>query len=169
MSKLEGTREWLLPSAVVLVSVVLAVVTVIVGTQPEPNKFATSLLQGMVIVLSTWGAFVFGKVAARKAAADVVRPHARSGFRRVRNLYAALGRQRNAVADQLVRLDSVRDPDHPELVRFDHVQASLVALGYMVTEQIGTVDDALEDWRDLVPDEVAAIEQAGLRREEADG
>jgi hypothetical protein len=65
------------------------------------------------------------------------------------------------------------------MLLFEHARGSLMALDLMVVEQISTADDALEDWRDLVPDEVAAIEAAarrlpdevaiGRRREESDG
>ena len=68
-----------------------------------------------------------------------------------------------------VRLWSLCEQGDPQMIAFEHARASLMLLEHMVVEQIGTVDDALEDWRDLVPEEVAAIEEAAQRREETDG
>jgi hypothetical protein len=150
----------------VAASVVLAAITVLVSTQPKPNAFAASLLQAITLVFGTYGAFILGKVATRSAAQEIIRPHARSAFRRVQNLYAALGRQRAAVANEIVRLDGLRLETNTQYIEFEHARASLAALEYMVIEQISTADDALEDWRDLVPEEVAEIEAEAARRTE---
>lgn len=165
MADARGSNRW--PGLTLLVSGVLAVVTVLVGTQAEPNKLATALLQGITLVLSTAGSFVLGKAASREAAREVIRPHARSAFRRVQNLYMALGRQRQALNTEQIRLARLCvETGDGENLAFEHVRGSMLALEYMVVEQISTADDALEDWRDLVPDEVAAIEAEARRREE---
>jgi hypothetical protein len=44
------------------------------------------------------------------------------------------------------------------------VNGQLAILSALITEQIGTADDALDDWRDIVPDEVEAIEQQAAAR-----
>jgi hypothetical protein len=43
-------------------------------------------------------------------------------------------------------------------VVIEHIDSSLDVLAAQVLEQIGTANDAMEDWRDLVPEEVAEIE-----------
>jgi hypothetical protein len=158
----------------ILGSIVLGAVTVAVGTQDNPSKLAVSLLQGITLVFGTLGSYILGRDASREAAAvsreaatESLRLPARSAFRRVKNLYGALGRQQVAINRELVRLAELAE-DNGETVQFEHAKASLSALEIMVIEQISTVDDALDDWRDLVPDEVAAIEAAGREREELD-
>ncbi len=44
--------------------------------------------------------------------------------------------------------------------------AVLDLLFVQINEQIGTADDAMEDWRDIVPDEVAELERRGRERKE---
>lgn len=153
----------------IVLSVVLGGVTVWTGTESNPSRLAVSLLQGITLVFGTVGAFVLGKDSSRAAAREIVRPHARSAFRRVQNLYRALGRQQEAIAGEQLRLRFLSEQNVEGTIPYEHALASLSALEYMVVEQISTADDALEDWRDLVPDEVAAIEAAGRRREEIDG
>lgn len=159
--------RWLVPAVFIALSLILAVVTVRVGTEQEPNRLAASLLQGITIVVGTVGSFLLGRNSSEESARELIRPHARSAFRRVLNLYRALGRQREAIAGEGVRLAEVSvETSEGRVVSLDHAQASLVALSYIVVEQISTADDALEDWRDIVPDEVAAIEAAAQARED---
>ena len=84
-----------------------------------------------------------GKNAALEAARSLIRPHALSAFRRVYNLYDSLYRLS-------VRIEELKErgPDY----RLDLVQA-------LVDEQFTTGRDALEDWRDIVPEEVEEIER----------
>jgi hypothetical protein len=39
-----------------------------------------------------------------------------------------------------------------------------VALDQLVEEQIATADDALEDWRDIIPEEVEQVEEQAARK-----
>jgi hypothetical protein len=166
----ESEKVWAQPAFwMIMLSVVLGGVTVWVGTQKNPSGLAVALLQGITLVFGTVGAFVLGKDASSAAARELVRPHARSAFRRVQNLYRGLSRQQEVIALEQMRLREVSELNDDGMIPFEQARASLFALGYMVIEQISTADDALEDWRDLVPDEVEAIEAAGRRREEIDG
>ena len=74
---------------------------------------------------------------------ELISPHARSAFRRVTALYNSLYR----LSTRIERLNSDK-PDN----RLDLIQA-------LVDEQIATGQDAIEDWRDIVPEEVEEIER----------
>ena len=169
----KSAPRWGPAGLLILGSVLLGAITVAVGTQENPSKLAVSLLQGITLVFGTIGSYILGREASREAAADSrvaatenLRLPARSAFRRVKNLYGALGRQQSAIQGEINRLATLIEDDG-RTVQFEHARASLSALEIMVIEQISTVDDALDDWRDLVPDEVAAIEAAGREREES--
>ncbi len=151
-----GRGQWLVATAVVL-----AIATVIVGVVGD--LLAAAILQAVTLVFSVYGSYMLGQVSARQAAQELVRPHARSAFRRMQNLYAALGRLHEAVGQQLMRLSSLEGMDDKN---FEHVRASLMLLEAVVIEQIATGEDAIEDWRDLVPDEVAEIERKARERGE---
>jgi hypothetical protein len=166
----ESEKLWAQPAFWLIVfSGVLGGVTVWAGTQAHPSRLAVGLLQGITLVFGTVGSFILGKDTSSAAARELVRPHARSAFRRVQNLYRALGRQQEVIASEQMRLRILSELNDEGTIPFEHARASLFALEYMVIEQISTADDALEDWRDLVPDEVEAIEAAGRKREEFDG
>jgi hypothetical protein len=51
-------------------------------------------------------------------------------------------------------------------IPIEHAIAVLDLLFVQISEQIGTADDAMEDWRDIVPDEVAELERRGRERKE---
>ena len=166
---------WGPAGALIFGSVVLGIVTVWVGTQENPSKLAVSLLQAITLVFGTVGSYILGQDASREAAVvsraaakESLRLPARSAFRRVLHLYLALGRQRAATRDQVANLSRLVESDG-KTIQLEHALASLVALDYIVVEQIGTGADALEDWRDLVPEEVEAIEAKAREGEETNG
>ena len=76
-----------------------------------------------------------------------MRLHTRPAFRRVLDLYISLGR----LSDR-VREYNAEKPDN----RLDVIDA-------IVGEQLGTMDSALEDWRDIVPEDVEEITERMAR------
>ena len=103
----------------------------------------TTLFQVLISGTGLLGSYIFGKNSARAGALDVVKPHARAAFRRVFALYSSLYRLSE-------KIEEVKEqgPDP----RLDLIQA-------LVNEHISTGQDAMEDWRDIVPEEVEEIER----------
>jgi hypothetical protein len=135
-----------------------------------PNTFATALLQAITLVFSTYGAYIFAKASVEDAARALVTPHARSAFRRVRNIYEALGRLLELINSQSLSFNMTRHTGSPDTLDYESVRLTMLMLERIIIEQVNTVDDALEDWRDLVPDEVKQIEdQVQQRRQDQDG
>lgn len=145
-------------SILALLTVAFASVTVYVGTRTPPNVAATALLQGLTLVLSVLGPYIFARYADSSAATESLKTHARPAFRRTRNIYHALGRYDLQVQQSLERLESlaINVKDKP-YVDYEHVKSVMLGLSYALTELVGTANDALQDWHDLVPDEVDAI------------
>ena len=106
-----------------------------------PTPFETVLFQVVILVAGLLGSYMYGKNAAAEAARDVIRPHARSAFRRVFSLYKSLYNLSDRI--EAMRRD---DPDP----RLDVIQTT-------VDEQITAGQDALEDWRDIIQDDVDEI------------
>ena len=82
-------------------------------------------------------------------------------------MYRGLGRQQNNIKNYLAALEvnSVEIPYGDTKVRFvelSQVENVMQGLTAIADEQINTAGDALEDWRDLVPDEVAEVEKNTL-------
>lgn len=107
-----------------------------------------ALFQVISLGIGILGSFLLGGATAKENAINIVRPHAKSAFRRVLSLYASLFRLRGTMESIMRNLDG-----NPEAM------TALERLKDVVTEQIETSADTLEDWEDLVPDEVAKLKE----------
>jgi hypothetical protein len=123
----------------------LAVLTVVVAVRTPPNTLAAGLLQAGTLIAGVVAAYLFAKASASSAAKELVRPYARSAFRRQRGLYRGLGRLIDEIDEQMSTQTN---------------KDGLRVLRAMIIEQTGMSGDALDDWRDLVPDEVEKLERA---------
>lgn len=146
-----------------LLTLSLALITVRVTAAPEPNRLAAGLLQGFTLILGIGTSYLFGLASAKSAAEEMLRPHARSAFRRVVALFEAFQRLGNSIGSRTAVLEAIAE-DHDGMVPIDHVRGAMDLLLMQVFEQTGTAGDAIEDWRDLVPSEVAAIEAQARER-----
>jgi hypothetical protein len=156
------TRRWAATLKIVgfgLITVTLAIATVVVGTQPNPNKLATSLLQVMTLLFGVLTSYFYSKISASDTAREVIRPHARASIRRSVTLFRALQRQDSALTEHFRELEglSLEAHDGRRVVDLSSVKWSIVGLQHLVTEQLATAGDSLEDWRDIVPEEVDRI------------
>jgi len=138
-------------SLFVLLSVLISVAFLVMASTRDLTALENTLLQVFSLGLGLVGSYIMGKESAQSTAKDIIKPHARSAFRRLLSLYKSLSRL--AFAIQTARSAA---PGNAEAV------AILDRLDAIVTEQIGTADDALEDWNDIVPEEVANL-RAQLR------
>lgn len=149
-------RIYALPVGVVGAAIALAIVTVVVASAKTPNRPAAALLQALTLLLTIGASFAVGRASARVAAEDLLRPHARSAFRRGFGLYLAFGRLNQSIQERQLLIQEATNEDGTVDSRY--VSMALDLLRAQVIEQIGTANDALGDWRDIVPDEVRAVE-----------
>ncbi len=151
-------RSWLAGVAV-LFGLGTAIYVVLTSGERPLSQRETALFQIIEVGLTLVGAFFVGQRSANAAAADIVRPHARSAFRRLTSLYEGLGRLGRSINDRRIFLGRVSNKTK-STVDMDHVEAQLDILAVQVIAELATANDAMEDWRDLVPDEVAKLERA---------
>lgn len=137
-----------LVAAIVLVcvSIALAGAFAVVSAHRQLTALESTLLQGFSLLAGLAGSYLFGTLSATASARQLIRPHARSAFRRVLSLYQGLSR----LAAQIDRARAAEPLDR-QVTPYHILEA-------MVEQQILTVDDAVEDWRDLVPEEVEELE-----------
>lgn len=114
---------------------------VFIASSRQLTPLEDVLFQILILAAGISGSFIVGRISASSAARDVIRPHARSAFRRVFSLYKSLYN----LSD---RIETMRR-DNPD-PRLDVIRATLDA-------QITTGQDALEDWRDIIKDDVDEI------------
>ena len=105
------------------------------------------LLQIISLAIGIGVSFYIGRQSAQSAAREIIKPHARSAFRRLISLYQGLQRVATTI-ESSKKSGSQED-----------YQVTLGKLEAIVTEQLTTADDALEDWRDIVPEDVNEIHQ----------
>lgn len=131
--------------AIVLVTgaIAFAVLFVVLSATRELTTLELVVFQVMVLLLSLLGSFAFSREFAAGAADQSLRRHAKSAFRRVLSLFRGLSRIAE-VADQ---------PG-------EDVNLALAVIKATVKEHIDTADDALEDWREIVPEEADALRRS---------
>ena len=105
------------------------------------------LMQIISLAIGIGVSFFVGRQSAQKAANEIIKPHARSAFRRLVSLYRRLQRAATTI-EAAQGLEA--DEDH---------EVALAKLEVIVSAQLMTADDALEDWRDIVPEDVNEIHQ----------
>ena len=141
-----------LPAIGLATSLVAAIAMVVLTLYKHPTAFEAGLLQIFILLTGLWGSYILGKKSALDAARDLIRPHARSAFRRVLALYASLRRLSETIQTMNTNGDDLR---------LNQLQA-------LVDEQIWTGQDAMEDWRDIIPEDVAEIEGRSSERRNAE-
>lgn len=127
-------------------SIAVSSIFIITVSKRPLTQLEMVFFQVIILCLSLSGAFIFGRQSAMQAAREIIKPHARSAFRRLLSLFYGLSRLataiENARSSELIKNDPI--------IILDKLEA-------LVTEHIFTADDALKDWEDIVPDDVDEI------------
>ena len=127
-------------------AILITVLFIGISSTRNLTAFENVLFQIISLLSSFIGSYILGKESAQNAAHQMVRPHARSAFRRLLSQYGSL--QRLAMDIKLIREN---ENSHPETMH------ALDKLEGIIIEQIYTADDALGDWEDIVPEDVAEL------------
>jgi len=131
----------------VVAALVFSLIFLLTATIRDLTALENVLFQIYSLGLGLIGSYVIGRESSREAAKAVVKPHARSAFRCLLSLYKSLSRLANTI-------QNMKSNDLSNI----QVNQVLERLEGIVTEQIATADDALEDWRDIVPEELAELQ-----------
>jgi hypothetical protein len=129
-----------------------------VAGQRQLSQLELELSQALTLVLTLAGSYVAGRHSALEAGVEIIRPHGRKAFRRLLSLHEGLLRLRDSIAARREFLTTVVDAANGT-VNMTYVQTQLDLLGAQVAEQVGTALASLEDWRDIVPEDVAELER----------
>jgi len=149
---MKSFERWV-PRILIVSSISVSVLFAYIATQRTLTNLEGVLLQSFGLLAGFIGSYVFGRQSALEAAKDIIKPHARSAFRRLYSLFQSLSRVANTIAST---------KDDPTTGNYELALAKLEAI---VTEQLATADDALEDWRDIVPDEVEELKARLTKRD----
>lgn len=108
-----------------------------VATQRSLTGMEAYGFQTFALLAGLGGSYIFGRQAT------ITGPHARSAFRRLASLYGSMGRVADIIATEEPKDDATK----------------MKIIEAIVTEQITTLDDALSDWQDIVPEPVEELRQ----------
>ena len=133
-----GWLLWVIP--LILILVLLAAV-IIVASIRDLTSLEIIMFQVLTLGVGLFGSFWLGRFSAMEAARDVVRPHARSALRTILSLHDSLSRLSGRIEEF-----KGEGADH----RLDIIQST-------IHEQIPIGRSAVEDWRDVVPDDVDEV------------
>lgn len=136
----------LIATLFVLSAVALSIFGGFISTGRPLSGLEASLVNGLTLVLGLFGSFLGGAISARKSAQEMVRPAARSAFRRVRSIYLGLGQ----IAEDIESFDRQATQQPENLVAIGRVEATVKAF-------LSTADDAMDEWHDLVPKDVEEL------------
>jgi hypothetical protein len=128
----------------IIASIAVSITFGITASKRPLTQLEMVSFQAITLIFSISGAFIFGRQSAMQAAREIIKPHARSAFRRLLSLYTSLSR----LATTITNARSAQPMKNSPIL--DKLEA-------IVTEQIVTADDALKDWEDIVPDDVDEI------------
>ena len=147
MKNLERFAPFFAPSLLIIICLVVSGYFIDVAATRSLTYLEGVLLQLFSLLAGVGGSFIFGRQSARKAAREIIKPHARSAFRRLLSLYHSLSR----VA---VTINSSQNFESPV-----ENQVTLAKLEAIVVEQLASADDAIEEWKDIVPEDVEELDQ----------
>lgn len=153
--KLPDPYQLILSIFLLLISIAGAVYFVYTATTRRLTQVEGVYLQALPWITGILASLVFGRMSAQTAAREIIRPHARSAFRRLLSLYDSVSRVASVVAES----QESEGDDH---------RVALSQIEAFVVEQLSTADDAIEDWRDIVPDDVDEL-RGSIDLEDAQG
>ncbi|MDE0016348.1 MAG: hypothetical protein OXU51_09190 [Candidatus Poribacteria bacterium] len=132
------------PTLLILFSIGISIFLAYTATQRTLTGLESTLWQIFVFAGGLAGSFIFGRQSAREAAKEIIKPHARGAARYLISLYKSILRARSAATIEASQDLAPSAGDHV-------IRAYLIAI---FTEQLATADDALENWRDILDEEL---------------
>lgn len=130
-----------IPVLFVIAAFVLMALFGYLATTRPLTEMEAYVLQILSLFSGLVGSYIFGRQITQDSIKEIVEPHARSAFRRLISLYRSISRVAEIIEED------------------DDDRQKIAVIRAIVIEQIATADDALEDWRDLVPESVEELKK----------
>lgn len=165
-SKRRLSIGWPLITGAILIVILLALTIIVTGNRDSTN-LENGLVQFIAFGFGTAIAIGIGYVSAKEQAREIVRPHGRKAVRRIVTLGSGIQAFRALIETEWQRMEH-QAAESGQVEAFE-VQKTFEVLSSQVAGQLRVVEDAIEDWRDVVPEEVAAIEGQGERSQQNGG
>ncbi len=141
--------NWVPAASLIFIALAVSALVVYISTTRALTAVESIIWQVFALTAGLAGSFIFGRQSAREAAKEILKPHARGAARYLVSLYKSISRARSVAAVELPQ--GFESYQHYSVIR-----AYLTAI---FTEQLATADDALENWRDILEEEVEDLIQ----------
>ena len=128
-------REFIGAGGLILLSVGALVFFGYIATTRSLTSLEAYCFQAFSLVAGLTGSYLSGRLTAQSIGRELFKPHARSAFRRVRALSTSMVRVRQVISN----------PDSSP-------ETKLAVIAAVANEQLVAANDALEDWKEVVPD-----------------
>lgn len=119
--------------------------TIFSASNTELTALESGLLQAIGILASAASSYY----ATKKSSEKDIQQRAKLALRRIFTLYTFFPRFIQSVEERRKFLVNISEIDGQ--INMNYVNQALDALNSQVYEQIGTVNDSVDDWKDLVP------------------
>ena len=135
----------------VALAVLVSAIFIVVATFRDLSALENTLLQVFSLGVGLVGSYILGQESAKEAGREMMKPHARSAFRRLLSLTQSLSR----LAQTMEAIRPKEGGNAQAAILIDRLEG-------IVVEQIAQAADALEDWRDVLPEEFQAMKSNPL-------
>lgn len=125
-------------------------------------------VQWVLLVISIAASFLIGRMSVNKAAEGLVRTHAKKACRRIVSMYRTTQTSAASLAFWSNHLQALAKSTN-SAIDIRHVVAVMESLQEQLRAQYLNIEDLVEDWRDIAPLEIAALERqySGVEKDDS--
>lgn len=142
--------------------------TTVLLTRAGATNTENALWQFILFGVAAYLSYYFGKKSIKAGVNEVLRSHGRKSVRRIENLAAGIGDYATVIDKEGAAFEDVARRNRGKVPLYDAAH-SLSVIRSQIDGEIRTAADAIEDWRDLVPEEVRELEQRKKQAKENNG
>jgi len=139
-------NNYILGILLILLSLIIAGYFIYLSNSRTLSSFENTLFQIFILSISIFGGSFISQPLAEENARKRISPHAKSAFRRLISLYLSIS-----------YIQNITKHVNPIGTGDEECNRKLLIIQTIAQEQTNSAKDALEDWRDLVPDEVEEL------------
>lgn len=139
-------RDIIFATLLLGVSISMMIVIILTAIERKLSVEEAIYMQAFSIMTALGSSYFFSRQGSEKLAKEMFAPHARSAFRRIVSLFQGIS--------HIAEIIDSKDDD-----RIKDDNSRLLAIKGIAFEQIRTANDALEDWREVIPEAVARLER----------
>ena len=147
--KILKEQAWV-PLIFIILSIILSIIFLSLSAYNPLTPLENILFQIFILVAGIGGSHALGAKSSKEMAQDMIKPRAKSAFRRLISVYSNLQR--------IATLISGYDKSNEKVAVTVLLQIEQIVIG-----EITTVDDSMADWHDIIPNEVEELMKTRLK------